>query len=116
MERAFFRTILELREEKHEAGRNVATSGQHEEEVNKWPTSRRLNIATLARFSSTIIKSKKGPEFEGIEERTNEGTESRAAATQISGEETYFFYFLLLLIKLLMFYRLNTCVITSSMF
>ena len=35
MERAVFGTILELREEKHEAVRNVATSGQHEEEVNK---------------------------------------------------------------------------------
>ena len=50
---------------------NVATSGQHEEEVNKWPTSRRLNVDTSQRcdlatsrrqrdFSITIIKSKRG--------------------------------------------------------
>ena len=97
MERAVFWTILELREEKHEAVRNVATSqrcdiltlrrpnvatsGQHEEEVNK---RQRRNISTSRRqcdFSITIIKSKKGPEFEGIEDRTNEGTESIAVVT-----------------------------------
>ena len=70
VERAVFGTILELREEKHEADRNVATSGQHEEEVYKWPTSRRQRD-----FSITIIKSKYGPEFEVIEIRTEEGTE-----------------------------------------
>ena len=53
---------------------NVATSGQHEEEVNKWPTSRRQRD-----FSITFIKSKKGLEFEGIEERT---TRSRKAEQQ----------------------------------
>ena len=65
-----FGTILELREEKHEAVRNVATSqcrdipmsrrpnvatsGQHEEEVNKRQrrnisTSQCLNVAMLQR-------------------------------------------------------------------
>ena len=55
-------------------------------------TSQHLNIATSQcrdvatsrcqrDFSITIIKIKKGPEFEGIEDRTNEGTESKAVVT-----------------------------------
>ena len=62
MERAAFGTILELREEKHEAGRNVATSGQHEEEVNKRQrrdvsTSRLLNVVTLQCRDVSLISS-----------------------------------------------------------
>ena len=80
-----------------------STSGQRRDAS----TSRRLNVVMSQRrdvaasrrqrdFSITIIKSKKGPEFEDIEGRTNKGTESRAAATQINEEETcfciFFFY------------------------
>ena len=59
------------------------------------------NIATpqrrdvSANFISTSLKEK-GPEIKrGIGKRTDEGTESIAAATQISGEETCFCIFLL---------------------
>ena len=60
---------------------NVATSGQHEEKVNK---RQRRDVSTSRRqrdFSITIIKSKKGPEFEGIEDCKNESTENRAVVT-----------------------------------
>ena len=46
----FLGPFWEQREEEQEAGRNVVTSGQQEEEVNKWSTSRRLNVATSARI------------------------------------------------------------------
>ena len=88
MERVVFEIILEQIEEEQKAGRNVATSGQREEEVNKWPTSRRQR-----EFCLNIIKSKRTRNQGGIEKRTDEGTESIAAATQISGEETFFCIF-----------------------
>ena len=92
MERAVFGTILELREEKNEAGRNVATLQRHEVptsrcQVNmkKKSTSGQRRDASTSRcqrdFSITIIKRKKGPEFQGIEERTNEGMKTRVVAT-----------------------------------
>ena len=67
---------------------NVATSGQREEEVNKYPTSRRQ-----CDFCLTIIKSKRDQKTRGIEKRSNKSTERRATTTQISGEETYFCIF-----------------------
>ena len=63
MERAVFGTILELREEKHEAGRNEWR--QHEEEVNKWPTSRR------AISPSQSKRAKRDQNSGGIEIRTD---------------------------------------------
>ena len=64
-------------------------------------TSRRPNVAMLQRRDvnansvSTSLKEK-GPKIEGGSEKcTDEGTESIAAATQISGEETCFRIFLL---------------------
>ena len=50
MERAIFRTILELREEKHEASRNVATS-------------QRRNVVI---FASPLLKAKRGPKIEAL--------------------------------------------------
>ena len=50
-------------------------------------TLRRLNVATSRcqyEFCLLIIKSKKGCRFRGIENRTNQGTEIRAAVTSIS--------------------------------
>ena len=88
MERAVFEIILEQREEEQKAGRNVATSSQREEKVNKWPTLRRQR-----EFCLNIIKSKRTRNRGGIKKRTDEGMESIAAATQISGEETSFCIF-----------------------
>ena len=56
----FLGPFLELREGKHEASRNVATSQRLDVEstqieVNKWKTSRRQR-----EFCVTIIKRKKG--------------------------------------------------------
>ena len=52
------------------------------------------NVATPQRRDVSAISaspSLKGDQkTRGIEKCTNEGTKSRAAATQISGEETYF--------------------------
>ena len=137
---------------------NIVTLGQREEEVNKWPTSRclnvatpqrrdastsrRLNVATPQRRDATtsrrhnvatpqrrdastsrrqrdlclnIIK-REGTRNRGwIRKRTDEGTESRAATTQISGEDTYFCIFFFSE-RLLMVYRLIKCITKSSMF
>ena len=91
MEQEIFGSILEQRVEVHKTGWNVATSqrrdvGSMRIEVNKRQrhdvsTSRRLNFATPARFSLSIIKRKKGTRNRGIEERTNKGTKIKAAAT-----------------------------------
>ena len=55
MERAIFEIILEQREEEQKVGRNVMTSGQQEEEVNKWQTPRRLNVASSQRRDVSAI-------------------------------------------------------------
>ena len=115
MERAIFEIILEQREEEQKVGWNIATSGQREEEINKWPTSRRLNVATSQCRGLTIIKSKRDQIPRGVEKRIDEGTESRAAMNQISGEDNCFFIFFFPE-RLLMFYRLIMCITKSSMF
>ena len=75
MERAVFGTILEMREEKHEVGRNVATSGQHEEEVNKWPMSRPLNDAMPQRRDVSAISpsQEKGTRIRGYQRTYEQG-------------------------------------------
>ena len=50
VELAVFEIILEQRAKVQKVGRNITTSGQREEEVNKRPTSRRLNVVTSMRF------------------------------------------------------------------
>ena len=100
---------------------NVATSSQREKEVNKWPTSRRLNVVTLqhrdvSAFLPPPSLKAKGTRFRwGIEKRTDEGTEKRAATNQISGEDSCFCIFFFPE-RLLMFYRLIMCITKSSMF
>ena len=89
---------------------NVATSGQLEEKVKKGSTSRRQRD-----FCLTIIKSKRDHKSRGIGKRTDEGTESRAAANQIIGEESCFCIFFFPE-KLMMFHRLILCITKSSMF
>ena len=115
VERVVFEIILEQRAEVQKVGRNVATSQHRDVESTRRgsepaanvatsqcrnvSTSRRLNIPTLQRrdvranSASNIIKSTWSRNHGGIEERTNKGTESRAVATEISGEETYFCIF-----------------------
>ena len=71
-------------------------------------TLQRCDVATLRRqrdFCLNIIKSKGARNREGMEKRTDEGTESIVAATQISGEGTCFCIFFFSE-KLLMVYRL----------
>ena len=67
------------------------------------------------KFCLNIIKSKGTINREGIGKHTDEGTESIAAATHIREEETGF-CILFFSEKLLMFYRLITCIIKCSMF
>ena len=92
VERAVIRSILGSREQKCKelAGTsrrpNVMTSqrrnvGSTKIEVNK---RQRRDVETSRRqrdFCLSIIKRKKGPEFSGIKDRTNEGTKIRTAAT-----------------------------------
>ena len=72
--------------------RDVTTSQRHD----AWSTEESqqvTNVATSQRhhdFCTSIIKSKGRPNFEGIEERTDESTESIAALTGIIGEDTSF--------------------------
>ena len=81
--------------------------------MTKVATPQRRDVSTIS--ASTSLKAK-GLEIErGIEKRTDEGTESIAPATQISGEETCFCIFFFSE-KLLMVYRLITCITKSSMF
>ena len=100
---------------------NVATPQCHDAS-----TSRRLNVATPQRhdvatlrrqrdFCLNIIKSKGTRNREGMGKRTDEGTESIAAATQISGEDTCFCIFFFSE-KRPMMYRLIKCITKSSMF
>ena len=108
---------------------NVATSGQHEEDLNKWPMSRRLNVATPQRrdtstsrrlnvatsFSITIIKRKRGQNW-----RVSKNARTRARKSEQqrpgSAEKRPTFVFSSFMINMVMFYRLSTCVVTSSMF
>ena len=85
------------------------------------PTSRRLNVVTSQRCDvsansfSTLLKEK-GQEIERrIGKRTDEGTESRAATNQISGEDSCFCIFFFPE-RLVMFDRLIMCITKSSMF
>ena len=93
--------------------RNVAMPGQ-QKQVNKQP-----NVSTSRRhhdFCTNIIKSMGRPNFRGIKERTDESTESRAAATRIIGEDSSFCISSFLQTKLLMISRLIMCILKSSMF
>ena len=121
MERAIFGIILEQREEEQKVGRNVATYQRRDvgsmrrgsQQVTNVMTSQRCDVNTIS--ASTSLKAK-GPEIErGIGKRTDEGMESIAAATQISGEDTCFCIFFFSE-KRLMIYRLIKCIIKSSMF
>ena len=101
--------------------RNDVTPGQ-QKKVNKRPnvaTSQRHDVATLQRhhyFCTRIIKCKGRPNFEGIEERTDENTESRATVTGIIREDTSFCISSFMQTKLLMISRLIMCILKSSMF
>ena len=126
MERAVFRIILEQREEEQKAGRNVVmyqcrdvgSTRRGSQQVTNVATPQRRDVATLRRqhdFCLNIIKSKGTRNREGMGKLTNEGTESIAVATQISGEDTCFCIFFFSE-KRLMMYRLIKCITKSSMF
>ena len=66
-------------------------AGTSRRRVNENGSQQAENVSTPQReFYLTIIKSKRDHKSRGIEERTDESTKIRAAATQISGEEIYF--------------------------
>ena len=97
VERVVFEIILEKRAEVQKVGRNVATSQLCDVrsttmEVNKRQMSRCCNVATSARILHQTSLKSHGPEImRGSEIRTNEGTERRAAANQIIGEDAFVF-------------------------
>ena len=94
---------------------NVATSGQREW---KSTSGTRRDVETSRRqcdFCLTIIKRKRDQKSRGSKKRMDEGTESRATAKEIIGEDTFFCIFFFPEI-LLMFYRLILCIAKSSMF
>ena len=96
VKRAVFEIILEQRAEVQKVGRNVATSQRRVNEKRKSISGQRRNASTSRRqcnFCLAIIESKREQKTRGMEKRTNEGMESRAAATQISEKETYFCIF-----------------------
>ena len=126
MKQTVFGIILEQREEEQKAGRNVATSQRHDvrstrrgsQQVTNVATPQRRDVATSRSqcdFCLNIIKSKGTRNRGGIGKCTDEGTKSIVGATHISGEETCFCIFFFSE-KLLMVYRLITCIIKSSMF
>ena len=82
-------------------------------------TSQPLNVATLQRRDVSAISPsqslKEKRDQNSRVSKNDKGTKSRSAATQIR-EKRPTFVFSSFLIRLMMFYRLNTCVITSSMF
>ena len=90
---------------------NIAMLSRHLNVV----TPQRRDVSTSRRkcdFCLNIIK-RNGPEIErGSEKRTDEGTESIEVMTQISGEEDCFCIFFFFE-KLLIVYRLITCIIKS---
>ena len=110
MEREIFEIILEQREEEQKAGRNVTTSGQQEEEVNKWPTSRRQHD-----FFITIIKSKRDQNSRGSKKTYGLGHGKQSSSDEISGEDNCFCIFFFPE-RLLMLYRLILCILEFSMF
>ena len=59
MERAVFGTILELREEKHEAGMNVMTSQRHDVGSTKIEVNKRQRRDVNAIFASPSLKAKR---------------------------------------------------------
>ena len=75
--------------------RDLPTSGRqvNDNRSQQVATSRRRDFSTI--FVSPSLKAKRGPEIKGIEIRTDYGTESRAAAKEISEEDSYFCIFLL---------------------
>ena len=74
-------------QERHDA----PTSRRRVNEKRNSTSGQRREVGAIS--TSPSLKSKRDQKSRGIEKRTNEGTESRAAATQISGEETYFCIF-----------------------
>ena len=93
--------------------RNVGSMIIGSQQVASVTTPQRCDVSAIS--ASTSLKAK-GPEIEGgIEKRTDEGTECRVAATQISGEDTCFCIFFLSE-RLLMVYRLIKCITKSSTF
>ena len=113
----------------HRASKNVATSQRRDV-----PTSRRPNVATSQRwvyknksqqaatsqrqrdFCLSIIKSKRGPEFEGVSRDVRTRARKAKQQRRKSVKKTVNFVFFFFLEILMMFYRLNTCVLTPSMF
>ena len=113
MERAVFGTILEQREEEQEAGRNVGSIRRGSQQVANVVTSQRRDVS--ANSVSSSLKAK-GPEMERGSE--NVWTRAWKALQQRprSAERRLVFVFFFFSEKLLMFYRLITCIIKSSMF
>ena len=109
----------------HKAGWNIATSqrrdvGSTRIKVNKWQrrdvsTSRRCNVITSARvFVSPSLKAK-GDQNSRHRRSYELGHRNQSSRTlTLKKGPTFVFYFFW--IKVLMFYRLNICVLTFSMF
>ena len=96
---------------KGNTGFHVAMSQRHDVDLSRCLVNRRKSTSdpTSRRhhdFCTSIIKSKGRPNFEGIEEHTEESTESRAATTRIIGEDTSFCISSFLQTKLLIISRL----------
>ena len=70
--------ILEQQKAVHKDGWNVATSQRW---VNQYKSQQYATSRRQCEFCLLIIKSKKGCRFGGIGDRTNQGTEIRAAVT-----------------------------------
>ena len=58
----------------HKAGWNVATPQRRDIGSTRIKVNKRQRHDISPSFCLSIIKSKGGPKFEGIEDRTNEGT------------------------------------------
>ena len=114
MSKGWFLGDLELNiRSKGNTGCHVATSRRL---VNRRKSTSDPMLRRNQDFCTSIIKCKGRPNFEAIEERMDESTESRARATGIIGEDTSFCISSLLQTKLLMISRLMMCILKSSMF
>ena len=102
-------------------GSNVATSqrrdvGSTRIEVNKRQRHDDPNFATSARFFvSPSLKAKRGPKIKAsryVRTRAQKAEQQRRK----SAKKTVTFVLFFFPERMMMFYRLNTCVLTSSMF
>ena len=71
----------------------VVTSQRRDVWSTEEKVDERLNVATSSRFLPQNHKNQMGPNFEIIEERTEESTKNKATVTGVIGKDSRFAFF-----------------------